>query len=146
MNPTVDEPSVLDYIHRVIVPLGITNHYIMATLAHTIYKPTHKSCLEDGRFILYKQVDGSWIRYAHNDLFINDLRTVLGYYIDKARYSVKSPPAGTLEYDVQFYKWHTSILKLLELYEQLHDYNYIKCILEELLLFLYDPSFVAPTP
>jgi len=146
MEHTIDESSTIDYIHRVIVPLGGTNHYAMATLAHKLYKTTHKSCLEQGSFVLYKQLNGSWIRYAHNDLFISDLRSVLGYYIDKARYAIKNPTAGALDYGAQFYKWHTSILKLLEMYDQLHDYTYIKCVLEEVLLFLYDPSFVAPLP
>jgi len=146
MDYNTDETSNIDYIHRIIVPLSGSNHYAMATLAHKLYKTTHKSCIEHGSFVLYKQVDGAWVRYAHNDLFISDLRTVLGYYIDKARYAVKSPSTAAIDYGVQFYKWHTSILKLLELHEKIHEYTYIKCILEELLLFLYDPAFIAHLP
>ena len=132
------DESLLDYIHATILVLPL-KHKQFAEIAQRIYKRSMKSVIENDKFIIYKRMDDKWVRYAHKDLALNEIRKDLCSYLDKARYMLK-PPVYDWNYPQKMKQWQDSILKLLRLHEQLQDYTFMKCILKEFMLLIYEAS------
>jgi len=130
------EETIVHYITSTVLPHG-GKHKHLAEVCCLAYKHMLMSRLVDGTFVLYKSVEGDWIPYAHVDLALNELRTTLASYIDKARYNLQSPKMADAEYGPKLRKWQDSILQLLTIHEQLYDYTYMKCIMQEVLLSVY---------
>jgi hypothetical protein len=130
------DESLLRYIQSLVLIQTITQKQF-AEIAKKLYLGTIKSVVENDIFVIYKYIDDKWIRYAHKDLALNEIRTTLASYVDKARYTINVPAIDDFNYAYKIKQWQQSILKLLDLHDQLHDYTFMKCILEEFILLVY---------
>jgi len=132
-----NDQKIIEYITSTVLACN-GKHKHLAEVCVLLFKDILRSTVENGVFVVYyKHADGTWIRYAHRDLILNELRDALGSYIDKARYSLQSPKTNDLQYCKKMEKWQNSILKLLNIHEQLQDYTFMKCVLEEFTLLVY---------
>ena len=130
------EQTIIDYITSTVLSSN-GKHKHLAEVCVLLFKDILQSTVENGVFVVYEHSSDSWLRYAHYDLILNKLRDALGSYIDKARYSLQSPKTNDLDYSKKMEKWQNSILKLLTIHEQLQDYTFMKCVLEEFILLVY---------
>ena len=137
MAQTVEE-SIINHILMVVVPYDGKQSHI-ATIAQKAFSSTLKSVVENGVFVLYKKKETGWERLPHNDLILNEMRTTIVRWFDKARYTVKSPNVSD-QYTNQFQKWHMLLLNLMNIQERLYDYTFMKGVLEEAILLLYVPE------
>jgi hypothetical protein len=132
-----NDQTIIDYITTKVLSSD-GKHKHLGEVCVLLYKNVLRSTVENGVFVIYyKDTDGTWIRYGHRDLVLNQLRTGLCSYIDKARYSLQSPKPTDSDYSKKIEIWQNSILKLLKIHEQLHDYTFMKCVLEEFTLSVH---------
>ena len=134
------EQKIIDYITSTVLASN-GKHKHLAEVCVLLFENILLSTVENGVFVVYKNSSGTWIRYAHRDLILNKLRDELCSYIDKARYSLQSPKTNDSDYSKKMEKWQNSILKLLTIHEQLQDYTFMKCVMEEFILGVYRAIF-----
>jgi hypothetical protein len=133
------EEFITNHIRNVVLPADGRHRHI-AEVAHKMYLHTLKSVVENGSFVLYKNIEGDWVRLAHNDLILNEMREKLVSWFDKTRYSIQSPRMADCNYSANLSKWQTTLLKLMSIQERLYDYPFMKSVLDEAILLLYLPN------